>query len=108
MSQWGTLEASFVPWEGGATALLASVQDSVPTGSEDGPSVREREGVVYVYGRLRDVSDMADSFAVVAWFLGVCEWATTGDLLWDLDNGPRYRYEWRDGTLRKLRGVLDL
>jgi hypothetical protein len=51
---------------------------------------------------------MADSFAVVAWFLGVCEWATTGDLLWDLDNGPRYRYEWRDGTLRKLRGVLDL
>lgn len=100
MSQWATLDARFVGLRGG------DVTDGMPTGSESGPTVHERKGETWVEGRLRDVNDH-DAPAALAWFLRFCQWCDEADFMWDLDNGPRYRYEWRDGELTKLRGVLD-
>lgn len=101
MSQWATLEARFV-------GKYINAEYEMPKGSESGPTISTHDGAVYVDGRLRDVSDF-DSPAVLAWFVQTCNdgLADEGDLLWDVDNGPRYRYEWRDGGLRKLRGILD-
>lgn len=104
MSQWATLEARF----SGEHVGEWLVADGLPTGSESGPSVSQHDGAWHVDGRLRDVSDL-DAPAALAWFARVCEHgiADEADMMWDLDSGPRYRYEWRAGELRKLRGVLD-
>lgn len=105
MSTWGTLEAQFAASDDLITEDL--VMQNVPTGSETGPSCHLIKGTLYVRGRLRDVDDL-DSPEVLAWFLSICQWnPETASLVWDVDDGPRYRYEWRDGGLRKLRGVLD-
>jgi hypothetical protein len=108
MSWWGTLEAEFR----GGNPSRDFIAADVPTGSESGPSVStvDRDGapVVWVEGRLRDVDDTHTSPAVLAWFTAQAQWCDEADLLWELDAGPRYRYEWRDGELRKLKGVLDL
>jgi len=101
MSQWGTLEARFV-------GKYINPHDGLPNGSESGPTISTHDGAVYVEGRLRDMSDH-DSPAVLAWFVQTCTrgLADEAELTWDVDSGPRYRYEWRDDELRKLRGVLD-
>jgi hypothetical protein len=78
----------------------------MPTGSESGPTIHDLEGETWVEGRLRDVTDW-DAPAALAWFLDVCEWCDEAYLTWDLDRGPKYRYEWRNREVRKLRGVLD-
>lgn len=116
MSTWGTIDAHFT----GDLGLIAEhAVKRVPTGSESGPKVEHidaDEAARYsslsegwkVSGRLRDVSDLEHSPAVLAWFTAVCSWsASEADLLWEIDGGPRYRYQWRDGELRRLRGVLE-
>jgi hypothetical protein len=113
VSRWGTLEASFntrstLPDADTIRAELESRDPIAPTGSEDGPSVHGDKDGIYVQGRLRDVCDDEDSAKVLAWFVRHARWCESATLLWDLDGGPRYRYEWRDGGLRKLKGVLDL
>lgn len=102
MSLWGTIDARFV---GGTRA---QIEQGLPTGSENGPTVSESDdGEIYVHGDLRDVDD-SDSPAVLAWFVEASRHKVTfATLRWELGNGPRYRYEWRDGELVKLRGVLD-
>ena len=115
MSQWGTLDATFVIADSGmlnAAVIRQEITERAihaPTGSEDGPGVYEPgENTVYVEGRLRDVSDAEDSPMVLAWFMSHVFWCSEATLLWELDSGPRYRYEWKDRTLTKLKGVLDL
>jgi hypothetical protein len=107
MSRWGSLDAEF---RGSKYVNAEVITDWLPRGSEGGPEVRQMdEGVVWVEGRLRDVSDQETSPAVLAWFCKhAAAWSTSGRLTWEIDGGPRYRYEWRDGELHKLRGVLDL
>ena len=101
MSTWGTLSAHF---ESDAPEHLIR---EAPTGSEGGPNVhRSDTGEWWVEGRLRDVSDWT-SPRVLAWFCEVCEWVKQADLLWEIDGGPRYRYEARAGEIVKLRGILD-
>lgn len=112
MSQWGTLEAEFKRHNGSKMLSVEGVRgrpdwQPLPTGSESGPDVYERDGSVRVSGRLRDVFDHEDSFAVLDWFVKNARWSESARLLWEIDNGPRYRYEWADGELRRLRGVLD-
>lgn len=114
MSWWGTLEAAF---KASNLVTVTSVMHGVPTGSESGPKAEllGTEGPVvfreypevHVTGRLRDVSDY-NSPAVLAWFLQAARYAEWATLVWDVDSGPRYRYEWRDNQLTKLKGVLDL
>lgn len=101
MSQWASIDARFVGLNGW------NVEEGMPRGSESGPTVHLlKGGETWVEGRLRDVSDW-DAPAALAWFVKLCEWCDEADLTWDLDSGPRYRYEWRNGTLTKLRGILD-
>jgi len=104
MSQWGTLDAHFTP--GSIGPQKHDVERDMPTGSESGPAIHESNGGFWVEGRLRDVNDH-DSPTVLAWFLRACAWANSADLTWDLDDGPKYRYEWDGSRLSKLRGVLD-
>jgi hypothetical protein len=104
MSQWGTLEAHFKSGKLGPQKF--EIEHALPTGSETGPTIYENKGGFWVSGRLRDVSDY-DSPAVLAWFIQAAQWAESGDLTWDIDGGPKYRYEWGDSGLTKLRGILD-
>lgn len=110
MSIWGTLDAEF---HGGSEWVKPNIERGLedrsgPTGSESGPHVWEYEGAVCVDGRLRDVRDEMDSPAVLAWFTEHAQWCDKATLVWEIDSGPRYRYIYEDGVLRKLRGVLDL
>lgn len=102
MSYWGTLEARF-KWG----ASRSDVTSGMPTGSEGGADfITDIDGYDLISGRLRDVNDM-DSFAVVAWFAKHCIWSVEASLMWELDDGPRYRFEWDGVHLRRLRGLLD-
>jgi hypothetical protein len=104
MSKWATLEAEFY-----GNRRTTDVREGMPTGSESGPQVIDQDdGSVWVGGRLRDVDDQCDSFRVLAWFVDICRWADTASLVWDLDEGPRYRYRYYENKLTKLHGVLDL
>lgn len=112
MSIWGEIDAEFVGLNGWAKKAIKDEMvgrdERAPTGSETGPSVLVHKGDVMVSGRLRDVTDVEDSPLVLAWFT---RWACQGEratLTWELDHGPRYRYVYEDGELRKLKGVLDL
>lgn len=110
MSTWGTIDAEF---RGAGDYLKGNIERELegrtgPTGSEGGPKVWEFEGAICVDGRLRDVDDIEDSPAVLAWFTRHARWCDEAKLLWEIDGGPRYRYEFKDGALRKLKGVLDL
>lgn len=105
MSWWGTLEAEF---KGGPINTAEVVADDAPQGSEHGVSIWDTKGTIHVSGRLRDVTDVEDSAAVLAWFVKHARWSDHASLLWELDNGPRYRYEWHGGELHKLKGILDL
>lgn len=114
MSQWGTIDATFKASDGGMLSAdtirheLERREVLAPTGSEDGPAVHEGEpGTIWVEGRLRDVTDTETSPMVLAWFMHHAQWCEEAELLWDLDRGPRYRYEWKNGELTRLRGVLD-
>ncbi len=110
MSMWASLEASFTFEKPADERVLDTVAVHMPTGSESGPSARIYEGEVYVTGRMRDTDD-TDSPEVLAWFVGLCAnwpYATKATLTFDVDSGPRYRYEWADGKLTKLKGILDL
>lgn len=106
MSTWGTLTARFVG------PAVESIDDGrIPRGSEGGPTVSEWEGAVHVEGRLRDVEDLVDSPAVLAWFAATCGeriGIKSAALTWEIDRGPRYRWVWTPlGGLQRLRGVLD-
>jgi hypothetical protein len=103
MSSWATLDAHF---EVGAGLDEQIVREDLPTGSESGPDVYVGMTGWRAKGRLRDVDDN-DSPAILAWFLRVAQWSDRAELVWDVDDGPRYRYVWRDGELTKLRGILD-
>lgn len=106
MSAWGSLEAEFR----GESSFISveSVSANLPTGSEDGPTVREIDGGVVVDGRLRDVHDEVDSPAVLAWFVSNAQWCDSASLLWDLDREAKYRYRYtRENGIEKLRGILD-
>jgi hypothetical protein len=104
MSVWGTLDARF----SGGHIDRHWIETDLPTGSETGPHIHENRDGWWVDGRLRDVSDLT-SPSVLAWFVRVCDMGMPDEaaLMWEIDRGPRYRYEWRDGTLHKLRGILD-
>lgn len=110
MSQWGSLDAEFRGEHVSLETIAGEFKDrEAPTGSEDGPSVSLHDGAVCVDGRLRDVSDEEDSFAVLAWFTKHCYWADEATLVWDLDRGPKYRYRYtRVEGLERIKGVLDL
>lgn len=114
MSQWGGIHAKFTPSHGATRGLADRLRTELeerralaPTGSENGPEVHEVNESVSVYGRLRDVNDSEDSAMVLAWFVHHARWCSWADLTWELDSGPRYRFEWRNGTLTRLKGVLD-
>jgi hypothetical protein len=110
VSQWGSIDAEFRGEHVSLELIAGEFEDrEAPTGSEDGPAISEHGGTVYVDGRLRDVSDEEDSFAVLAWFTKHCHWADEATLLWDLDRGPKYRYRYtREGGMERTKGVLDL
>lgn len=108
MSIWGSIDASF---EGDQLQLSEDdLRRGMPTGSEEGPRAHVDGHNVWVDGRLRDVTDMADSPAVLAWFASVCEGfgrVDHAELMWEIDGGPRYRWQFDSNGLRRLRGVLD-
>ena len=119
MSTWGTLHSAFTPGLehlGGRPVItvegfereLERRDALAPTGSEEGTKVRGLEdGSIIVAGRLRDVSDTKDSPMILAWFVHNARWCERASLMWEVDLGPRYRFEWHDGQLHRLRGVLD-
>jgi hypothetical protein len=104
MSQWGTLEASFY----GLSSFygVEGVKENMPTGSEGGPGVHEYDDHIHVEGRLRDVDDL-DAPAALAWFAKIARFCDKAYLLWEIDNGPRYRWKY-ENELERLKGVLDL
>jgi hypothetical protein len=110
MSIWGSLDAEFHGAGGYVKANIElELEDRTgPTGSEDGPTLSEHNGAIYVSGRMRDVADETDSFEVLAWFMRHAQWCDKATLEWEIDSGPRYRYVYEGGELRKLKGVLDL
>lgn len=113
MSRWGTLEAEFEGVKRWARDTIAHElgdrDERAPTGSETGPSVHTSDaGTVDVSGRLRDVSDLETSPLVLAWFVRYAAASDRASLTWEIDDGPRYRYVYEEGELRKLTGVLDL
>jgi len=107
MSTWGTLDAEF---HFGVPRDIAYAIEGVPTGSETGPNigVLDDGARTWVEGRLRDVDDI-QSPIVLGWFAKVCIMThpARATLLWEIDRGPRYRYEWDGHQIIKLRGVLD-
>lgn len=113
---WGQIEATFSgpQWpEPDPEGWRVYVQRELPLdNSEEALHVNllDAEGgpYVYVYGRSRGVADQVDSPAVLAWFVKHADGCHAADLVWEIDDGPRYRYVWEKGELRKLRGVLDL
>lgn len=117
MSQWATLSATFITHSPG-TSLATRIRLELerrdrlaPTGSEEGPEVRTYDTdpcKVVVTGRLRDMTDFPDSHVVLAWFVLTATHCRSATLLWDIDYGPRYRYELpENGKLTRLQGVLD-
>jgi hypothetical protein len=62
-----------------------------------------------VEGRLRDVDDFTTSPAVLSWFTNACDHmlCSQASLMWEIDRGPRYRFEANGLTLTRVRGVLD-
>jgi hypothetical protein len=103
MSSWGILDARFAP-------AFDYKPTNIPTGSESGPTAYKDQSNEnwYVCGHLRDVYDVPDSIAILAWFVDQASSnCNEADLMWEIVGGPRYRYEWRDNRLTKIRGVLD-
>lgn len=116
MSWWGSIEANFTARdEDDAKNIAACIareieerEPGAPTGSERGPLVMQSGNGIAVEGNLRDVDDAQDSPLVLAWFMQHARWLDEAYLMWDLGStGPRYRWEWRNGELIKLKGVLD-
>lgn len=122
MSSWGSIDATFHidPPEMRA-ALAEELSEAIeqrdsqtPTGSEGGPNVHDLEEsrTVWVEGNLRDMHDLEDSPMVLAWFVGVCTSVIhapyLATLMWEIQGGPRYFYEWDGRELKRVRGVLDV
>lgn len=124
MSSWGQIDAEFYNDDDGMRARLTenltrSVEErdgGCPTGSESGPNVYNR-GVdsgtksVWVEGSLRGMDD-TDSPSVLAWFVETCKDvyspAYYATLTWEITEGPRYRFQWQEGKLTRLKGMLDV
>jgi len=111
MSTWGEIDATFKgldDFDHNELGHEINERDPrAPTGSESGPVVSNVQGYTYVSGRLRDVRDDEDSPLVLAWFVRYARLADSASMTWEIDDGPRYRYVYTDGELRKLKGVLD-
>lgn len=129
MSSWMNLDATF---EGDGRVFLGedNVKRDLPTGSEGGPSVygkwehdqdeiaamtEEERALVaepyrvtwHVSGGLRDMRDL-DSFAVMAWFVGLAQWSMSAHIEFEVQGGARYEYKWDGCALHRVRGLLDL
>jgi hypothetical protein len=110
MSSWVEIEATFWDDKGSPMLNLDRIIKAGPVGSEGGLSGHEGEGYYFVHGSLRDMTDLADSAAILGWFCKQAEyWCDKAEIRWEFgSSGPRYRYEIEAGELRKLKGVLDL